>query len=123
MEHSLSWEVDSQSYSQEIISLSWKPKVHYHVYNTLHLGHILSQLNPVHNLTLYDLKLILILFPTIHLVVSSGLAPSGFLTELKATLNFMLQFIFAECVTYFKIYRRIVFKELECKINDFTCIN
>jgi hypothetical protein len=44
----LSWETNSHLASQEIFLFSWNQKVHYHVYETLPLVHIISQTNQIH---------------------------------------------------------------------------
>jgi hypothetical protein len=51
MEHS-PWETDSCPASWDVSYLLWNPKFHYHVHNSPPLD-ILSQLNLVHNFTLY----------------------------------------------------------------------
>jgi len=58
MEHSLSWETNSHSASQEILRLLWNPKVYYSVHNSLPLDPILIQMHSIHNFPPY--------FPKIH---------------------------------------------------------
>jgi len=50
LEHSLSWEVNWFSASQEISSVVRNPKVHYRINKSPPLVPILSQINPVHAL-------------------------------------------------------------------------
>jgi hypothetical protein len=45
VERNPSWQDNSHSTSQEIPSLSWNPKVHYRVYNSLPLVPILNKLD------------------------------------------------------------------------------
>jgi hypothetical protein len=53
-------------------------KVHYHLHNSMLLDLILSQINPVHIVTLYYLRAISILSFHLCLLLPSGLIPSGF---------------------------------------------
>jgi len=48
MEQSPSWEANRFSASQEILHISWNPKVHYHIHTSLPPVHILSHINTVH---------------------------------------------------------------------------
>jgi hypothetical protein len=61
MEQSPSWEADRFSANQEIPSVLWNPKFHYHIYTRQPPVPILSQLDPVHAPTSHFLKSILIL--------------------------------------------------------------
>jgi hypothetical protein len=74
-------EDDSHSVGQETQHLSWNPKVHYHVHRWLSLHSVLSQMNPVHTVTLY-LRSSSILIPHLHKGLPSVLFPSGFLTKI-----------------------------------------
>jgi hypothetical protein len=58
MEQSHSWEADSHQATQEISSLLWNTKVHYHVHKSPSLGPILRERNPLHTFPPY--------FPKIH---------------------------------------------------------
>jgi hypothetical protein len=51
MEQSPSWETDSHSASQEIPCLLLDAKVYYRDHKSPTLGTVLSQMNPIHNLT------------------------------------------------------------------------
>jgi hypothetical protein len=62
-EQSPSWEAKSHSSSPEVLLLFWNPKVHCYVHKTHPVNPILSQMNPVHIITLYFFKSILILSP------------------------------------------------------------
>jgi hypothetical protein len=68
--------------NQEIIRLLWNHKVHYCVHNSLPLIHILSQMNPVHNLPPSFLRSILILFSYLRRGLPSGPFSSGFPTKI-----------------------------------------
>jgi hypothetical protein len=58
MEHSPSSEANSHSANQEIPRPLWNPKVHYRVHNNLPLVPIVRQINPVHILTGYSVKIL-----------------------------------------------------------------
>ena len=57
MEQSPSWEANRFSVSQEIPCILWNPKVHYRSDKCPPPRPILSQLDPVHTLTFYFLKI------------------------------------------------------------------
>jgi hypothetical protein len=50
------WPKDELNDRGSITGLLWKPNVHYRVYNSPPLVPVLSQNNPVHNLSLYFSK-------------------------------------------------------------------
>jgi hypothetical protein len=80
MQKSPSWQADSRSGSQEIPSPLRNPKIHYRIHYSPPLVPILNHMSPVHTLLLY-LTSVLILSYHIHLGLSSGLLPSGFLVK------------------------------------------
>jgi hypothetical protein len=86
-EQSPSWEADSHSDSQEIPRLLRNPKVHYRVHKSPPLVPILRHMNPVHILTPYYLKPILILSHYLCLDLKTGLFRPGFPT--KASYSFL----------------------------------
>jgi len=55
--NSPSWQSNIRSACQEIIRLIWNPKVHYHVHKGTPLVPVLSQMNPVHILSIYFFKI------------------------------------------------------------------
>ena len=57
MEQTSSWEANLFSASQEIPRILWNPKVHYHIHKCPPPVSILNQLDPVHTLTSYFLKI------------------------------------------------------------------
>jgi len=48
MDQNPSREANSHSLSQEIPCVLWNPKVHYHVYKSSPLVHILNYTDPIH---------------------------------------------------------------------------
>jgi hypothetical protein len=81
MELSPSWEAVSCSATQEFPSILCSPKFHCRVHKGPPLFRILSQINPVHCTSKYLSKIHSnIILP--HLVLLSGLFPSGFPTKI-----------------------------------------
>jgi hypothetical protein len=66
MEQSPSWEANSHSASQEILRLLWNTMVHYRVHQSPPLVRIMSQMNPIHNLRTYFIKIPSGLFPSLQ---------------------------------------------------------
>ena len=64
MEQGPSWVADRFLASQEIVHILQNPKVHYSIQNSLPLVPPLSQINPIHALSYYSLKTIIILTST-----------------------------------------------------------
>jgi hypothetical protein len=81
MELTPSWEADNWAATQEIPSILWNPKVHYHVHKSPPLVPILSQINPICTIPSY-LRSILILSTHLCLGLPSGLLPYGFPTNI-----------------------------------------
>jgi hypothetical protein len=87
MELSPSWEAVNCAATQEILSILWNPKVHYHVHKSPPLVPILSQIDPIHTIPSY-LRSILILSTHLRLGLPSNLFPSGFRTDILYVLFF-----------------------------------
>jgi hypothetical protein len=82
----------SYSAPQRLPKIVCNPKVHYRVYKSLSLIHILSQINPAHP-AIY-LSSILMLYSYLCLRLPSGLLPSGLPTNVLHT------FLFSSCVLH-----------------------
>jgi hypothetical protein len=97
--HSWSWDLleklpSNCAATQELLSILWNSKVHYHVYESPLLFPILSQINPDYTFPSY-LRSILILSTHLHLGLPSGLFPSGFPTNILH--KFFFSAIHATC--------------------------
>jgi hypothetical protein len=64
MKHSPFWESSSRSIGQELLRLLRNTKVHYCVHKSLPAAPVLSQINPVHTLTLFQIDFNIILAST-----------------------------------------------------------
>jgi hypothetical protein len=82
MELSPCWKVANCTAIQELPSILWKPKVHYHVHKSPPLVPILSQINPVHTTPSYLSKIYFNIVQPLLLCFPSGLLPSGFPTNI-----------------------------------------
>ena len=85
MQQSPSWEVSRFSASQEIPSILWNPKIHYHIHKCLPPVPILSQIDPVYAHHPISWRSTLILSSHLCLGLPSGLFPSGFPTTNLST--------------------------------------
>jgi hypothetical protein len=83
-----SWGAINWAATQELPSISWKPKVQYRVHKSPRQVPILSHINPIHTIPSY-LRSILILSRHLRLGLPSGLFPSGFL------INILYAFLFS----------------------------
>jgi len=85
MEQSPSWEANRFSASQEIPHILRNPKAHYRIHKCSPTVLILSQLDPVHDLTSHSRRSFLILSSHLSLGLPSGLFRSGFPTKVLHT--------------------------------------
>jgi hypothetical protein len=74
IEQSPSWDADNLLVGKWIPDLLWGPKIHYHVHKSQSRGPILKQLNLVHTLIHYFLKIHL---KNLRLDLPNGPAPSS----------------------------------------------
>jgi len=61
MQQNPSWKTNSPSASQEIPGILWNPKIHDRVHKSLALLSILSHINPIHYLSLFNVHFSIIL--------------------------------------------------------------
>jgi hypothetical protein len=81
MELSPSWKAVNCAATQELPSILWNPKVHYHVHKSPPLVPIPSQIDPIHIIPSY-LRSILIMSTHLRLGLPHGLFPYGFPTNI-----------------------------------------
>jgi len=121
-EQSPSWEANWFTASQEIPRILWNPKVHYLIYKCPPPVPILSQLDPVHNLTSHFLKIYLnIILPSTP-GSPNGPFPSSFPT--KTLYRPLLSPIRATCpyhLILFEFITRTIFGDVYISLNSPLC--
>jgi hypothetical protein len=81
------------SATDEISRILWDLKVQYCVHKSLPLVSVMTQMNPVHTLTAYFFRSILILSSHLHLGLPNGVFPSGFPNKALQALFFHVSYI------------------------------
>jgi hypothetical protein len=116
-----SWEANSHSNGQEIPSLLWNLKVHYRVYKSPILVHVLEKLNAAHAFPPH--------FSQIHFNTTLSSTTSYYLQALRPNIVCIPHFYMAHpnhpsCFDHLKIFGCCMFRELDplaCSDLERTC--
>jgi hypothetical protein len=68
--------------TEELPSILWNPKIHYHVHKSHPVALFLNQINLIHIILSYHSNIHLTLFTYLRLGLPSGIFPSGFPTNI-----------------------------------------